>query len=229
MKNKITFLIAVFVIFSGLVLFINFNSKSAKKQKAETERIEENKKAKIDSIKQENEKNEILKRIEFEKDAAKKRIDGYLNKHDTKLDIAVLILDDNGQFVNELSSSIATIYRNQGQSVTSSLFTTSFIQSKYLSELRNANSQVLDMLNLNTHVNFIALGKISYSFRKGTLGVQTIICIANIEMSIISANQKTLNNSFSFFVNGNGVSKSQAREEALRKLVNKYIKVYSFL
>jgi len=240
MKNKLIFLIAVIVILFGVLLIINFNRKSAEKRKAEIERIEERKIFVRDSLGNENERKEVLKKIEQDraekvrlieskKIATARRIAGYVNDLNTKFDIAILIIDDKKLPVNGLSAKIATLYRNQGYSVTNSLFTASFIQSGYLPELRNASSRVINMLNLYTRVKFIALGKIIYVFRKGTLVEGTTICTANITMSIISINQKSLVNSFSFSVNGNGITESQAREEALQKLINKYSIMYSSL
>lgn len=240
MKNKLIFLIAVIVILFGVLLIINFNRKSAEKKKAKIERIEERKIFVQDSLSTENERKEVLRKIEQDKSekirlieskkiATARRIAGYVNDLNTKFDIAILIITGNGHPANGLSSNIATLYRNQGYSVTNSLFTKSFIQSGYLRELRNASSRIINMLNLKTHVKFIALGKIIYVFRKGTLVEGTTICTANITMSIISVDQKSLVNSFSFSVNGNGVTESQAQEEALQKLINKYSSTYSSL
>ncbi len=240
MKNKLIFLIAVIVILFGVLLIINFNRKSAEKKKAKIERIEERKIFVQDSLGKENERKEVLRKIkqdksekikliESKKIATARRIAGYVNDLNTKFDIAILIITGKGHPANGLSSNIVTLYRNQGYSVTNSLFTKSFIQSGYLPELRNASSRIINMLNLKTHVKFIALGKITYVFRKGTLVEGTTICTAIITMSIISVEQKSLVNSFSFSVNGNGVTESQAQEEALQKLINKYSSTYSSL
>jgi len=251
MKNKITFLIVVLAIFFGLLLYINFNRKSKEKKKAEIEKIEERKKFVQDSLRLDNENKMELKRIEQknieisnrtekenaerlrlieeEKIARAKRINGYTNKISAKLDVAILITDDSGQSTNDISSKIASIYSDQGFSVSNSLFTTSFIKSDYLSELQNSSSEVIDMLNLNARSKYVVIGKINYSFRNGTLSTGTTICNAKISVDIISVNLKSTKKDFTISVNGNGVSESQAKENAQQLLINKYSSEYSSL
>jgi len=128
-----------------------------------------------------------------------------------------------------LSARIAGFYRNQGYSVTYSLFTPGFIHSEYFHELQNASSRVITMLELDSHINTLILGEFSYSFRDGTLERGTIICNAKIDMRIVSVNQKSLTNSYSFSVNANGVSELQAKEQASTKLFDKFKTEYSSL
>ena len=251
MKNKTAFILIVSIVLGGLLIYIAQSRKSKEKKKAEIERIEERKKFVQDSLRLDNENKMELKRIEqknieiskrtekenaerlrlieAEKIATAKRIDGYTNKISSKLDVAILITDDSGQSTNDISSKIASIYRDRGFSVSNSLFTTSFIKSDYLSELQNSSSKVIDMLNLNERSKYIVIGKINYSFREGTLSVGTTICNAKISINIISVNQKSTKKDFAISVNGNGVSESQAKENAQQLLINKYTSEYSSL
>jgi len=75
--------------------------------------------------------------------------------------------------------------------------------------------------------NLTAIGKVSYSIRKGTLVDDTFVCMVSLTMNIISANQKSLFKSFSCSANGNGTTEDQAKEYAIDKLLNKYISEYS--
>lgn len=238
MKNKITFLIVVLSIFFGLLLYININRKSKEEKKAQLEKVEQRRGFVKDSLRQVNEKSETLKRIEKEsaekqrlielkKIASAKIIDGYTNKSNTKFDVAILIVDNDEHILNDLSSNIAGLYRNQGYSVSSSLFTMSFIKSKYFSQLQNSGTEVIDILNLNKHTDYIVIGTINYSFRKGTLVEGTTICTANIRANIVSVIDKSIKKSISFSVNGNGVTKLQSQEEAKYILIDKYNKEYS--
>ena len=85
------------------------------------------------------------------------------------------------------------------------------------------------MLNIDSLINTIIFGEVTYSFRDGTLEAGTIICNAKINMNTISVNQKSLVSSFTFSVKGNGVSGSQAKEQAFIKLVDKFKAEYSSL
>lgn len=237
-NNYRTFLlIAIAVIISGLLLLILLNQKSIKAPEKEAGRIETPEKTTEDSIPSEIAKKEpktimeeeakTISLPETEKAQPEFDIAGYLNGLNAKFDMALLIVDENKQPENELSSRIANFYRKQNYSVTYSLFTTKFIQSQYFYDLQNANSQVINMLKLDSLINTAILGEITYTFRDGTLEAGTIICHAKISMNIISANQKSLINSFSVSANGNGVSDAQAKENAILILLNKLNEEYS--
>ena len=68
------------------------------------------------------EKPEILKLAENKKNKPAEETDVYLNDLIAKFDVALLIINENKQQENEMMSQIATFYRNQGYSVTYSLF-----------------------------------------------------------------------------------------------------------
>jgi len=173
MKNKSVFILIVSIVLCGLLIYIAQNRKSKAKKKAEIERIEERKKFVQDSLRLDNENKIELKRIEqknieisnrierenaerlrlieTEKIAAAKRIDGYTNKISTKLDVVILIIDDTGQSTDDISSKIASIYRDQGFFVSNSLFTSSFIK-RYRKRRKKYNS---DILSLEKQSSFI--------------------------------------------------------------------------
>ena len=85
------------------------------------------------------------------------------------------------------------------------------------------------MLKIDTLIQTIIIGEVTCSFRDGTLVAGTIICNATIKLNMISVIQKSLVNSFSISVNGNGVSELQAKEHAFSKLFDKFKEKYSSL
>jgi len=147
----------------------------------------------------------------------------------SKTNIAVTVVDENGNISSSISSSIANIYNQTGNSGNTGLIRSSFIHKSGFQELFEGNSEIIENLKLSSHTDYIALGKIRYSIRRGTLVDGTIICTASLTMSIVSTNQKSIAKSFTFSENGNGVTETQAQEAATEKLINKYFNEYSSL
>lgn len=152
-----------------------------------------------------------------------------LNNTSDKTNIAVTVVDEVGNISSSISSSIANIYNQTGNSGNTGLLRSSFIHKSGFQELFEGNSEIIEKLKLSNHADYVALGKIQYSTSKGTLVDGTFVCTATITMSIISANQKSIAKNFSFSEKGNGVSESQAKEYALRNLIDKYNNEYSSL
>lgn len=233
-KRNIIPLTVIIVTISGLLSFIFFNQNFIEKLGKETEKTENREKTVQGSIPNEKGKQEpgILKEdAEKVNPPERKNIEPaenltrYLNNN-SKSDIAILIVDDNKQYENELSARIAGLYHNQGYSVTYSLFTTDFIQSEYFHELQNASSRVITMLELDSQTKYVAIGEVAYSYRKGTLVDGTFVCTASLAANIISTGEKKLVNSFTCSANGNGVTEKQAKEDVTGKLLSKYSSEY---
>jgi len=146
-----------------------------------------------------------------------------------KTNIAVTVVDENGNISSSMSSSIANIYNQTGNSGNTGLIRSSFINKSGFQELFEGNSEIIEKLKLSSHTDYVALGRIQYLIRKGTLVDGTYVCTASITMSIISANQKSIAKSFNFSENGNGATETQAQEAATEKLINKYYNEYSSL
>jgi hypothetical protein len=145
-------------------------------------------------------------------------------------EVSVTILDENNDISQPISSDIAKIYSKKGKNGNIGLLMKSFIHKPEFHELFEGNSDIIKKLKLIEHTDFLALGKISSSFRSGTLVNGTNVCTASLEMSIISTSEKRIVNSFNISnVNGNGVTEDQAREEAFQKLMNIYFTDYSSL
>ena len=154
-------------------------------------------------------------------------INSSIRNSSDNIDVSVTIVDDDGNISFPISSDLAAIYIQKGEKSNFGLLKNSFVHKKEFQELIDANSDLITKLKLSNYTDYLAIGKISYSMRHGTLVNGTLICTASISMNIISANAKTLANSFSFSVNGNGVSESQAKNNALQKLVELYRSDYS--
>lgn len=140
----------------------------------------------------------------------------------SKTNIAVTIIDENGSISSTISSSIANIYNQAGNNGNTGLIRSTFIHKSGFQELLEGNSEIIDKLNLKTHTDYVAIGKISYSIRKGALIDDTYVCTVSLTMNIISASQKSLAKSFTCSANGNGATEDQAKEYAIDKLLNKY-------
>jgi len=144
-----------------------------------------------------------------------------------KTDIAVTIVDEDGNILNSISNSIADIYNVLGNKGNLGLLRSSFVHKSYFQELFEGNTKIIEKLKLNSHTDYIAIGKIKYLISKETLVDGTFICTASLTMNIISANLKSLIKSFTCSANGNGATEEQAKEYAINKLLSKYISEYS--
>lgn len=173
------------------------------------------------------EKNQLAQKQQLESQEFKSYIDSSITNSSSNIDVSVTIVDENGNIATSVSSAIADIYNKTGRRSNTSLLRSSFVHKSGYQELYEGNSDIIKRLNLSSHTDYLALGKIRYSMRQGALIVGTIICTAFITMSIISANDKKLTKSFSFSVNGNGVTESQAKEDAIQKLADVYYNEHS--
>lgn len=243
MNNKLIFLIVVLALLFGLIFIISKNRNAREKVRMEEKIHSERQQFVQDS----------LQNIRAINDKTKSGVEGvtgtikgggstpipsedfssYINTSITnssgKTNIAVTVVDENGNISSSISSSIANIYNQTGNSGNTGLIRSSFIHKSGFQELFEGNSEIIEKLKLSSHTDYIALGKIRYTIRKGTLVDGTIICTASLTMSIVSANKKSISKSFTFSENGNGVNETQAQEAATEKLINKYYNEYSSL
>jgi hypothetical protein len=137
--------------------------------------------------------------------------------------ITVVILDKDGNISSAMSSTIASIYSKNGTTGNTGLIRSSFLRKHEFQELSEGNSEIIAKLDLSRYTDYIALGKINYTIRNGTLVEGTVICNASLSVSIISTKSKSIVQSFTINNEaGNGVTDSQAREEAFQKLISRY-------
>jgi hypothetical protein len=94
--------------------------------------------------------------------------------------------------------------------------------------LCEGNSEIIQKLNLRSYADYLAVGRINFAKRSGSLVDGTIVCTASISMNIISISNNSLEKSFTISnANGNGATESQAKEEAFQKLLDRYYNEHS--
>ena len=241
MNNKLIFLIVVLALLFGLIFIISKNRNAREKARMDEKINSERQKFVQDSLQNIREINDNTKSgvegiagkikggtsVPTPKEDFSSFINTSIANSSGKTNIAVTIVDENGNISSSISSSNANIYNQTGNSGNTGLIRSSFIHKSGFQELFEGNSEIIEKLKLSSHTDYIALGKILYSIRKGTLVDGTIICTASITMSIVSTNLKSIAKSFTFSENGNGVTETQAQQAATVKLINKYYNEYS--
>lgn len=164
------------------------------------------------------------------------RIDDYesffnssiINSENT--DVLVEVIDEAGNYSYSISNDISSIYKDAGNNAFIGLFKSSFRRMPEFKALIDGDFDVLQKLNLFKHADFLALGKISFSETDGTLVANTKICSASISVNLFNLKTGTIVSSFDIpYVNGNGVTDSQAKEMAIKKLLFKYSNEHSSL
>jgi|GEM_PF-6171825 len=157
-------------------------------------------------------------------------VNTFITNSSENIDVSVIVVDNAGNPAMSESDAIADIYKRTGKTGTVGLLRNSFTHRPEFEELQQGNSEVIEKLKLDRHTDYLAIGKVKYAIRSGTLVSGTIVCNASISMSIISINDKTIAQSFTIAnANGNGATESQAQEKALQKLLDKYYNEHSFL
>lgn len=247
MNNKLIFLIIVLSILFGMIFFISKNRNAREKARVE-EKIHTNRQQFIQDslqniqkniVKAETEKaaNEKVKKMNnngvgrslTENEDFSTYINTSITNSSSKTNIAVTIIDESGNISSSISSSIANVYNQTGNSGNTGLLRSSFIQKIGFQELLEGNSEIIEKLKLSSHTDYVALGRIRFAMRKESLVDGMIVCTAKLTMTIISASQRSIIKSFSYSENGNGVSETQAQEAAIDKLINRYYNDYSSL
>lgn len=153
----------------------------------------------------------------------------YINPKN-RANVSVIIVDAGGNLSNTASSEIAAVYQKAGKSTSVGLIRSTFIRKPDFQELCEGNSGIIQKLNLGSYADYLAIGKINFASRAGKLVDGTIVCSASISMSIISTSNKSLIKSFAISnANGNGADESQAKADALQKLLDRYFNEHSSL
>ena len=244
MNNKLIFLTVVLAVLFGLIFIISKNRNAREKIRIE-ERVHAQRQQFVQDSLQNIQANHnktntgvdnvigTIKRSVITPTPPREDFSAYINTSITNsngiTDIAVTVVDEKGNISAPISSSIATIYNQTGNTGNTGLLRSSFIHKSGFQELWEGNSEIIEKLKLNRHTDYVAIGRIRYAIRKGTLVDGTIVCTASMTMSIISATQTSIVKSFSCSENGNGVTESQAQEAATEKLIIKYYSEYSSL
>lgn len=244
MKYKLIFVFVVLGTLFSLIIVINKNRGDKEKLRTEESRVVAQKQFVRDSIEnylsQKKRKDELSQHEKQQQEQIVKQqqaeiadYTSYINpsiiNSKDNIEIAVTVVDDQGNISNAISSSVANIYNQSGKKSISSLFRNSFVHSARFQELFEGNSSVIEKLKLSNYTDYVGLGKIKFDTHSGILEAGTVVCTASISMSIVSVNNKAIDRSFTISVNANGVSEAQAVEAASQKLINKYSNEYSSL
>lgn len=147
-----------------------------------------------------------------------------------RANVSIIIVDASGNLSNTAASAVAGVYQKSGKSTSVGLIRGAFVRKHEFLELCEGNSEIIQKLNLADYADYLAIGRINYTKRPGSLVDGTVVSTASISMSIISTNSKSLINSFAISnATGNGATESQAKEDALQKLLDKYYNYHSTL
>jgi hypothetical protein len=145
----------------------------------------------------------------------------YVNNIKEKVDVAVLIIDSNNNPVSSLSAGVANLYHTQnGQTITTSLFTTEFLASKYVKGLLNANSQLINNLNLSSKAKFVVIGIYTKDFEAGEM--TKYLCRASLDVVVISCDQTSRVDGFQIEASNNYNDKGHAEKGAKEKILEEY-------
>jgi len=160
---------------------------------------------------------------------AEENYSSYINSKN-RSNVSVIIVDANGNLSNSASDAIAGVYQKAGKNTSIGLIKSAFVGKPAFQELREGNSEIIQKLNLAAYADHVAVGKINFTYRAGSLVDGTIVCTASISMGIISTSSKSLEKSFAISnASGNGATEDQAKEDAFQKLLDKYYKEHSSL
>lgn len=147
----------------------------------------------------------------------------YINASSERVNVSVIIIDEQANLSNDVSSSIATLYSNAGNSTSMGLFRGDFTKKSSFRELMEGNSEIIEKLGLYQHTDYLAVGKIRYKYRNSDLVSGSIVCSITISMNVISTSKKAVVKSFTISnANGNGATEDQAKEDALQMALKYY-------
>lgn len=147
----------------------------------------------------------------------------YVNASLERVNVSVVIIDEQANLSNDVSSSIATLYSNAGNSTSIGLFRGDFTKKSSFRELMEGNSEIIEKLELIQRTDYLAVGKIRYKYRNSDLVNGSIVCSITISMNVISTSKKAVVKSFTVSnANGNGATEYQAKENALQMALQYY-------
>jgi hypothetical protein len=139
---------------------------------------------------------------------------------ESNADIALLIIDNNRKNITGVASAVANLYRNKSYSVSTSVFTYAFINSKYVDEVAGGDISILSKLALPPAVKYIVVGKYTSSTDNGQR--TRFIYRAGLDVTIISVQQKMQVDGFELTVSNGYDDEEHARAGAIEKLIDQY-------
>jgi hypothetical protein len=132
-------------------------------------------------------------------------------------DIAIIIVDENDNPVNKVTSEIANYFRRRGYVVTESLFKQNFYKSPYVQQLEFVDSRLFDLFNLQVYAKNVFFGRYSKSIKEGSY--TTYVCIGQLDAKIISCVKKSTVNSRPLYTSNGFNDKLRAERGTIEKLI----------
>ncbi|MES2003130.1 MAG: hypothetical protein V4450_01315 [Bacteroidota bacterium] len=143
-------------------------------------------------------------------------IDRYINSG-IQSEIALVAFGNDSKEIDNIKSGIADFYKEQNHSVTTSLFTNGFINSKFLEDVRNGNTKTLNELGVLTNIKNIIICKYASKIVAGTL--TRFICRASLTVTIISCIKKSQIDGFTLSVANGFEDEDHAERGAAEKII----------
>ncbi len=162
------------------------------------------------------------KKEEYEIQANLDKINSYTAHLEDKLDVAILILNDNSEQVNSLASEVSRIFHSKGYSTSNSFFTNVFLRSEYLNELETGSSQIIDMLSLPSRLGYIIIGRYNYDFVSGEY--TKFVCNGSLDLKIISCTKKRQIDGFKLVAANAFDDKAHAESGVEEKIIGMLVK-----
>jgi len=144
-------------------------------------------------------------------------------------ELAILMIDQDGNSLSVLANAVADKYRKDGRSSTLGLVNPSIGNIPEFNDFFNGTQNIYQKMNLSKYVKYMLIGKVNYAYRKGVEAEGTIICNATMTLHVISTSTGSLYRSLPIpAAIGNGVTEEQAQDQANQRLYNRFVENSNF-
>jgi len=143
----------------------------------------------------------------------------FLNKPESQ-EVIVAIVGSDNKLVASFSQQISDIYLKKGFAAITSIFSNSFYSSGKFDQVYNGNQDLLAKMSIGKYTDYLAIGKVDFTFKQNTIDNTMTTATANFEFKMISVIDGTSNQSMSKTVAGTGWSAQTAQDNAQNNLVS---------
>jgi|JI7StandDraft_1071085.scaffolds.fasta_scaffold196788_2 hypothetical protein len=145
----------------------------------------------------------------------KSQLTSYLNIPDNASEVSILVLDEHGEQMYELSSEIAKLIKQNGKTGSVNFFKPNFGKTSFCKMLAAADNTIISEIKSHSAIESIIIGTYTRSFRQGER--TRYICDARLNLKVISVSDINLK---SFTVNAsNGFDdEMHAEKGAIEKI-----------
>ena len=150
----------------------------------------------------------------------------FVNSKDN-IEVSVTIINSSNMIEDDISESIADIYSNAGMKGNTGFLFGNFITKPAFKDLSEGNHTIIEKMKLINYTDYLVIGKISYDYTQDEFIKGKTYCTVSINMKIISIINERTKSAFTVSANGNGFSREQARNYALKDLLDNYKNEYS--